>query len=538
MENMNTGIFRLNPQIVMDGLEELISGLVFYPGENKPTLEGVRFFSDRVPLNDAFIYLVESEQMKAGMLFPSEGAFIVLGELPKDVETGRASVIVIPNQSYVITVGSPDVSGTEVKKSAIDAKTVFNMCLDIFQKHRNWSTRLLDIVLHRGTIDELCIVSYEYFGNPMFVHDSHLYILSCPIWKEGMVQWERDELTGTIAAPADLVNDFKLDSEYQDTLSTSKAEYYSADLRGHRDLYVNLRNDYGGYLGRLVIVELEKPVKEGQKLAAEFLAQLIRDILLGYGNMQGMYGRAFDKLLEKVLSGGTCSEEEMEERVHMMGWRVKDSYLCLSLYSEANAGGHFSNISICNYLESTVMGSHAFLLDGRVVLLINRRVNPDYHSVMVEVLRDYLFKAGISNEFSDLLKVQVYYKQAQIALNICLNKRDSRWYRRFSEVAADYILGNAQKDMHPEYLCDPVLPKLWEYDQVNGTELLKTLKAYVLSERNTVQASKTLYIGRSTLFYRLRAIAELTGLDGSQMAEPDRNLYLRISFYLWEHMEG
>lgn len=536
MDHMNDSVFRLNPRILVEDLEETFSDVRFYPGDNRQILEGVRFFAGHIQLDHKYIYLIDEDQIQSMEILPSEGAFIVLGSFPEDVETGRASVIVIPNQSHGVTKGGPKESG-KMKTEVPDAKVVFNMCLDIFYRHRSWSSRLQDIILHRGTIDELCIISYEYFGNPMFVHDPQLYILSCPIWKEGMVKWERDELTGAIAAPADLLNEFKLDSEYQYTLSTSKAQFFSADLRGHRDLYVNLWNEYGGYLGRLVIVELEKPIKEGQKLAAEYLAQLIRDVLLGYGNTQGLYGRALDLLMEKLLSGVECSEEEMEERVRMLGWRVKDSYICMALYSEANADGHFSNISICNYLESAVPGSYAFLMDGSVGVLINRRVNPDYHSVMVEVLRDHLYKAGISNEFSDLLKIQVYFKQAQLALNSCLKNKVINWYTRFSNVAAEYILSQAQKEMASEYLCDPVLPLLDQYDQTNGTELLKTLRTYILSERNTVQASKSLYIGRSTLFYRLRTITELTGLDGEKMAEPNRNLFLRMSFYLWEQME-
>lgn len=536
MENRNNTVFRLSPGILADDLRKKMPRLRFYPGDSRQVLEDVRFYSGSIPPDEKYIYLMEEDQIDTRKKFPSEGAYIVLGELPEDVETGRASVIVVPKQSPGIDAGGPVGSGDTVRK-ADEAKAVFNLCLDVFQKHRDWSAKLQEIVLHRGSIDELCVVSYEYFGNPMFVHDPQLYILSCPIWKEGMVRWEKDELTGVTAAPAELLNEFKLDSEYQESLSTSKAEFFSADLRGHRDLYVNLWNEYGGYLGRLVIVELEHPISEGQKQAAEYLAQLIRDVLLGYGNRQELYGRVFDRVMEKLLSGEECSEEELEERVRMLGWHVEDSYICLALYSEANTDGYFSNISICNYLESTIPGSHAFLKDGRVCMLINRRINSDYHSVMVEVLRDHLYMAGISNEFSGLLRVQTYYKQAQIALNSCLSRKEIKWYTTFSSVASEYMLGMAQKEMRPEYLCDPVLPMLNEHDRKYGTELLKTLRVYVLSERNTVQASRALYIGRSTLFYRLRTITDLTGLDGEKMAEPNRNLYLRMSFFLWDQIE-
>ncbi len=514
MENRNKTVFRLSPGMLAEDLREIFPETQFYPGENRQTLEGVRFYSESCPPEEQFIYMMDEDQLKKLDSLPQAGAFIISGDCRGIEEFGDASVICIP--------------------SGLRLDILFNHCLDIFQKHREWAEKLKDIILHKGTIDELCVVSYEYFGNPMFVHDPQLYIIACPIWREGMVKWDKDEVTGAISAPAELLNEFRLDSEYQETLNTSKAQFFSAELRGHRDLYVNLWNEYGGYMGRLVIVELESRVREGHKLAAEYLAELIRDVLLGYGNMQEVYSRAFDLLLERLLKGAACSEEEIEERVSKLGWSVHDRYSCISLYSESNADGHFFNISTCNYLEAAIAGSHAFLTDGRICLLINRRVNPEYHSVMIEVLRDHLLMAGISNEFKDLSKLRVYYKQAQIALDSCLERKEIRWYTPFSEITVEFILDQAEKEMGAAYLCDPVLPLLDEYDRVNGTELLKTLKTYILNERNTVQSSKALYIGRSTLFYRLRTIAELTGLDGERMADPERNLYLRVSVCLWD----
>ena len=77
-----------------------------------------------------------------------------------------------------------------------------------------------------------------------------------------------------------------------------------------------------------------------------------------------------------------------------------------------------------------------------------------------------------------------------------------------------------------------------EYDEENHTELYKTLCKYILNERNTVATAAQLYVGRSTLFYRLRKIKEITGLAASDMAKPVKNLYLRFSIFIMEkHVE-
>ena len=113
-----------------------------------------------------------------------------------------------------------------------------------------------------------------------------------------------------------------------------------------------------------------------------------------------------------------------------------------------------------------------------------------------------------------------------------------RWSYSFNDIAMDYIGDLCCSEFEPSELCAYELIKLKEYDAVNGTELYKTLVTYILNERNTVATSSELYVGRSTLFYRLRKIKEITGLDAAHMAEPVQNLYLRLSVFLEERRDS
>ena len=98
-----------------------------------------------------------------------------------------------------------------------------------------------------------------------------------------------------------------------------------------------------------------------------------------------------------------------------------------------------------------------------------------------------------------------------------------------------YYIGDlCSSEFEPEELCAYELKKLKEYDAENRTELYKTLMTYILNERNTVATASDLYVGRSTLFYRLRKIKEITGLDNEHLARPIKNLYLRLSIFLME----
>lgn len=62
--------------------------------------------------------------------------------------------------------------------------------------------------------------SLNIFHNPVFAHDTNFYILSSPRHVDGMSEWVHDKRTERLIAPLSLIQDFKLDSEYQQTLTT------------------------------------------------------------------------------------------------------------------------------------------------------------------------------------------------------------------------------------------------------------------------------------------------------------------------------
>ena len=58
--------------------------------------------------------------------------------------------------------------------------------------------------------------------------------------ERGNDQLAEDESTGLLITPLEELNEFKTDREYLKTLTTTKADIFSADLRGYRDIYVNI----------------------------------------------------------------------------------------------------------------------------------------------------------------------------------------------------------------------------------------------------------------------------------------------------------
>lgn len=72
---------------------------------------------------------------------------------------------------------------------------------------------------------------------------------------------------------------------------------------------------------------------------------------------------------------------------------------------------------------------------------------------------------------------------------------------------------------------------LQEYDNEKGTEYFKTLREYLLQERDAPRTADKLIIHRTTLRYRLKKIYSLVQLN---LEDPWQRLYLMLSLWILE----
>lgn len=509
--------FLLNLQLLADEIEESVPGLRFYAGKDEQCLEGICFYLPGMELPSRYACIVRAEELKTVPVPDRHCSLVAAGPVPEEWKNGFHTILEFPENT--------------------DPMRLMNLCQEAFHRHRAWAESLRNIVMREGSVDELCAASYPYFQNPLFVHDAQLHVISCPVWREGMIAWEKDELTGLMITPLEELNELKTDKEYLSTLTTKKAQIFSAELRGYRDIYVNIWDPHGRYEGRLVICELEHPLKPGQFAAAEYLAGLIRLTMSRRGHREKTYKKTLYQMIDGMIRGKEFSPPEVEKRIAQCRWKMGDPYVCIRMDAEEWEGSPSSSASVCSYVEAKVAGSLACYDSNRICIIINLSMNDHYTSDIAGILRDGLFKAGFSSVFHEFARLSHYYRQASLALEYCRKRNDTRWYYTFGDIAVDYIADLGCTEFAPEELCAAELMRLRKYDADNKTELYKTLCTYILNERNTVATSSQLYVGRSTLFYRLRKIKEITGLDAADMSEPVKNLYLRLSIFIMERIK-
>ena len=74
---------------------------------------------------------------------------------------------------------------------------------------------------------------------------------------------------------------------------------------------------------------------------------------------------------------------------------------------------------------------------------------------------------------------------------------------------------------------DDVIGPITAYDAGRGTELVKTLKAYIECDGNVSGVAELIHVHKHTVRYRLRRITELTGLDVTKF-EDAAQIYLAV----------
>lgn len=510
--------FHLNLQILADEFVGRFQHVHNYCQKDPLNLDGIRMYQPDSILSPTYIYLITASEVPQNIKDFQQNSFLIVGEVDYSL---------FPDICRILQVGNED-----------DFSLVFTIAQQTFEKYQQWDRNLLLSMNSTNPLDEMLTFSLEIFQNPIFAHDSNFYILSCPRHVQGMSVWEKDSRTGRLIAPLSLIHDFKIDMEYLRTLNTTGSDIYSKDLRGYRILYRNLWID-GIYEGRICIDELQTALLPGQFFVLEYLGSFIEQCIgsnnLFQLNRKNDMRQFFSDFLDETLS----DFQKIPYYLSFLNWNRDDRYLCLHLDTEQQNEHMHSSAATLGHIEYQIPSGIAFLYHEGIAVIVNLSYDhssiPDVISSLAIILREGLFKMGASSQIHDFMLLPQGHTQATAALELGKRSGSMIWCHRFDDYVLEYILDESSSRISPELLCSDALAILQKYDEKNNTELYHTLKTYLELERNVLQTANTLFIHRSTLFYRIERIRKLTNID---LDNSKTRLILLLSFRLIESEKG
>lgn len=510
--------FQINMQIIVDAFEEQGTPILYHKSNPSLRFSDIRLFHNHENLTPTYVYLVRGKDLINTSFYTCDTAILSIGSPPSSYYYGNCSVLELSIEN--------------------DLLQILEFVQNVFETNHRWDMALQNALNQDLGIKELCRIGLNYFKNPLFVRDYHLYILACPKKAEEFSAWERDESTGFPLIPLDTMNEFKVDKEYLKSLDTRGARILESESRSYRDLYVNIWDQEGNFQARLLIAELETPLKPGQFPAAEYFAYMIQLALERENLKSGTSSRPFEMVLKDILDGKLTDEVSVSSHLALNHWKLLDMYICIKIGINQRDWNVMNIVSTRHFIEAKISGSYTLIYEQNMLIIVNLSLNGSLLSDCLKqlsyLIRESLYKAGISNIYHNFLTTPAYYKQASIALHYGIKIQSMLWIYQFEDFALEYLTDIALDQKTPDLICSSKLQLLKQYDKENKTEFYRTLHLYLKNDRNAVQTAKELYLHRSTLFYRLNRIRDIITIN---LDDPKERLYLNLSFYIWDKEE-
>ena len=506
--------FLLNGQILIDEFADSFAETALFGREDPYRLTGVRLFQKEITLSENYIYLATASQVTEEFCHYENRTFLIAGQT--DYHNFHESCV-------VLMVGRQE-----------QFAGIMNSAQQVFEKYREWDRKLQLSLNSEAPLDNMLEASVPIFKNPLFAHDTNFYILACPYRTGPMSVWERDSRTGRMMVPLNLIHEFKVDLEYLRTLSTKGPDIYNEDLRGYRILYRNLWVN-GSYEGRLCVNEIQTAFHPGNFAALQYLGNFIELCIQHHNLFHLNLGTDTRRFFTDFLDGKISDPAKVQDFLYFLNWNRTDRYLCLRLEAEQLDEKMHSSVATLGHIESQIPEGRAFIYQQGIVVIVNLSFENSSVAQVISglaiILREGLFKMGASAELADFFQLPQGYFQAKTALHLGEKYDSMIWSHRFDEYFLEYILEEAGENLSPKLLCSHALHVLKDYDSKNNTELYKTLKIYLKLERNALQTAKALFIHRSSLFYRIERITQLTKIN---LDDPKERLILQLSYCLME----
>jgi hypothetical protein len=506
-----TGRILLNTQMIADELMDKRWSFLLNSKDAAPVLKGFEIYTGKNEFADGTIYLLPA---------------------------GKSKDFPIDKRPYITT---EDIFGAAPHIRSVDCsdEELLNALLGIFETYHQFESDINDVLINNGSLNDLCRIGIKFFHNPMYIHDRMFTVIALPEYKEGMIQFERSDSGSSIHIPLWLVNDFKFDDAYIDTLTKREAAIWGKEEfpRNMRSLYVNIWDDQY-YCGRLLINELDTPLKPGQFRLAEMFAEYVKIIMLkDMQHPQKIYSD-YEDTVRTLIRGGEPDLRDVNALLEILGWRQGDTYVCLKLQSQSSDIQIKSDSALRSKLTAVFPRSFEFFHEQRLCMIINvtsdRRDGETIKADLAPLVRDSYMYCGISNPIIGLRKLRTGFDQTDITLNYILFRR-SRWTMLFSECAPYYMIRTLANTMAPADLVSSDIQKLRAIDKEKNTDYYNTLRTYLENERSIPKTSEALIIHRTTLQYRLEKIAQLTHLN---LDSRDVRMYLNISFRILDYVEA
>ena len=247
-------------------------------------------------------------------------------------------------------------------------------------------------------------------------------------------------------------------------------------------------------------------------------------------------GMKYENFLIELLEGRFDSVNMISSRLELLD-RKFCRFFCIAVFrcGEPHNSDLF-NKSQMSTLRAVYPNSMSVVYKDAIVLFLNQDepilLNEKQLRPLEEFAQRNRMKVGISQPFSDILKINIYYQQAINVLDIGEVQEPVATCYPATELLPHYLFSNCsytelEVGIHHHIFW------LQDYDERYHTDFIETLRTYLECDRSAAKAAEKLHLHRSTFFYRIKKLEEL--LDVSLNDSKLLFLY-ELSFKIWDYL--
>lgn len=414
----------------------------------------------------------------------------------------------------------------------VDLYEVVNFIHSVFDTYDQWQTDIILLAQKGCTLTELLDRSQTIFTNPLMIHNREFHFIS---YSSIIDASPKLSVLLTHSTSPEILNNFLVDKEFQDTFSEKKAQMFSAHITGIRTIYKNIFS-HDKLLCRVLICETIRNLEGSDIPLLEILSEQIRYILLKDSDADEQPVQTLNNILCHLLQGDNVDDYVFTNTMESFGWIPQNQYFCIRFKVDHIDVQNHTGPAMVEYLERAVKNSCVFELYNDLIMFVNLSLSSLSQEEIVDKLKEFIrdrnLKAGISLSYHGFNQVfQYLYKQSSITLDVGLRYSPFKWIHRFSEVSSHYLLERCISELPAQMVCSPQILELYQYDQEHGSEYLHTLKTYLENNMQPVATAKKLFIHRTTFLYRLDKMNSMFHLH---MDDPSQRILYHISILLLE----
>lgn len=289
----------------------------------------------------------------------------------------------------------------------------------------------------------------------------------------------------------------------------------------------------GVQVGFVLLIASESPVTQSHFQMLKNVSMALSYMIENYAGYLFQSVDQYQQILYNLLIG--ASPDDL--RLQIQSLELPPSMLALCARETRSLGEKHMKETVGPGLARLLPGLRYALYKGGVAAMLPLNGAAELTAETMTMLNEFAagqsVSIGVSYAFDSIDDYPAQYQQAVTALDLSREMGSTAnviQYRDFQFF--DLLSQCGDRDVIGKY-CHPALKALRKYDHLNGSELYKTLRAYVDNGARVKETSESMFIHRNSLMYRLDRIREITALD---INAPANVFHLKLSFVIEQYI--